>query len=154
MVPWLWGCQSIFWRCEQVLIVVLAFLCRPLVAGGSRLSMPCRHRYPGSAHRITALLTVFNDRPSISIFVYLCGDGFLMSSGNIAPLPLYVLAFTHLPSDHITDSPILIYSVYYIKIHIFLASYCPLPVSLFCREHLPEMDGAVALAMLGSGLAP
>jgi hypothetical protein len=65
----------------------------------------------------------------------------------MAFLPLYVLAFMRLPSDHTTDSLILVYSVYYIKIHIFLASYCPLPISLFRREHLPEMDGAMALGV-------
>jgi hypothetical protein len=71
----------------------------------------------------------------------------LTSSGDMALLPWYVLAFMHLPSDHINDSPILISSVYYIKIHIFLAFYRPLPVSLFRREYLPEMDGAIALGV-------
>jgi hypothetical protein len=55
---------------------------------------------------------------------------------------LYVLAFMRLPSDHTTDSRVLVSSVNYIKIHISIAFHRPLPVSLFRREHLPEMDGA------------
>jgi hypothetical protein len=49
-----------------------------------------RYSRCGSAHRILAFLTVFDDRPSIPIFVYLFGDGFLTSSGDMALLPLYV----------------------------------------------------------------
>jgi len=106
--------------------------------------MPCRHCHLVSAHRTLTLLAVFDDRPSIFIFAYLLRDGFLTSSGDMALLPLYVLAFMRLPLDHTTDAPILVQSVYYIKTHIFIAFCCPLPVSLFRREHLPEMNGAMA----------
>jgi hypothetical protein len=97
MVPWLWGYQSIFWHCEQVLIVVLALLYRPLASGSLRSSTPSRYSCFGSADRILALLAVFDDRPSIPVFIYLFGDGFLTSSGDIAPAA-FVRFGLHVPT--------------------------------------------------------